>query len=243
MEVLTSMGLGAGRVRCWMRARSLRVTGRRLSLFLGALLLPACLGDPYAIYYPSNAYSEEEGEPFEAVDRRRYAGSDALQRATEVLVLPNGARMRHGLDRAYYANGQLKFERQYFEDQPLGQWRSWYASGAQESLIEGVGLSEPADSTWWHPNGERSTAGQTNNGTRVGLWTHWYSSGVRMSSGEYIEGRRSGPWMFWYESGEPRAKGEYRDDLRIGAWTLWSEEGESVVRNDPTGGLELPVEH
>lgn len=243
MEALTRVAGWIGRMRRRERTRALRSAGRRLSLLLAAVLLPACFSDPYAIYYPSNAYAEEEGEPFEAVDRRRYAGSDALQRATEVLVLPSGARLRHGWDRAYYANGQLKFERQYFEDQPMGLWRSWYESGARESLIEGVGSSEPADSTWWHPNGERSTAGQTINGTRVGLWTHWYPSGVRMSSGEYSEGRRSGPWMFWYETGEPRAQGEYRDDLRIGAWTLWSEEGEAVVRNDPTGGLDLPVEH
>jgi antitoxin component YwqK of YwqJK toxin-antitoxin module len=134
-----------------------------------------------------------------------------------VKVLPDGSVLKHGPEREWYRNGQLSYERQYDDGEPIGRWVAWYEDGQLRSEAF-FGSSTLQAMTWWHPNGQVSTRGMASNGLREGLWTSWYEDGSKKWEGRYSAGLREGEWTFWDEDGSVAERGWFRADERVGPW-------------------------
>ena len=142
---------------------------------------------------------------------------------TSYRVFPGGRKLRHGPERAWYADGSLQWEREYADGEPAGRWRAWFPDGTPESETfpdprPGAYGDEPRTASWWYPNGQLSSRGPTVRGAREGLWTSWYEDGTRRSEGRWVGGRKEGEWTLWHPDGRVAARGAYRADVRVGDW-------------------------
>ena len=87
----------------------------------------------------------------EVRDRRRtYYDRAATRPHTETgwLLRGDGRSVKDGIERAWYENGQLEFERSWTRDEPSGLWRTWFEDGTQrfEHLYD---PEQPTPMTWW----------------------------------------------------------------------------------------------
>lgn len=190
--------------------------------WLAAVLgLAACRGNfmPPVDYEPRLADRPFLGE------RRAVHPSGALRYVRQVRVFPDGATVRHGLEREYAENGTLVAERAYREGEPIGRWRYWYPSGAPRAELVFGGPGAPGPMTWWHENGRISAEGLARGGVREGRWTWYHDNGQVSEEGELCAGLRDGPWRTWYADGRPHSEGRYAAGLRVGEWTEWDERG------------------
>jgi antitoxin component YwqK of YwqJK toxin-antitoxin module len=89
-----------------------------------------------------------------------------------------GTAYQHGPFMAYYENGQLEMEGQFFDDLREGQF------------------------TWWHANGQKSVVGHYKKGQQDGVWIWWHANGMKMAEGRYENNRQVGTWTKWDEDGK-----------------------------------------
>lgn len=201
----------------------------RFAVVVAGLLGAACLSDPdLPVWVASSVPAEPpivvEGrgsanEPRRDKKLRTFAGTDRPFLLREFLVHPGGRRVAHGREAEWYRDGQLRTERFYDHGEPSGVWRSWHADGTPSSVVhcdpETLGTT-----TWWHPNGRKSSEGPAVGGVKQGVWSSWHDNGVLASEGEYAFGRRQGPWREWDREGRLVASGTYREGVRVGEWSL-----------------------
>ncbi len=215
-------------LRGWIRTRTLLA-----SVALGAC---ACQSDPTVPAFTpprsANPLVPSPNEPRREIHRKTFGGTEELFFVREVLVLPDGRRLRHGREIEWYRGGTVRHERFFERGEPAGLWRSWYPDGAPHSAVP-CDPSLLRTATWWHANGRVSSEGPSVAGSKQGPWTHWHPNGAVAETGSYAGGLRQGEWMLWYEDGSVRARGSYRNDVRIGSWQWWTPEGVLVESSAP----------
>jgi hypothetical protein len=189
-------------------------------LSLVTVLAAACSGPTYVGMSRQLAVDGEaaEGEP--VVERQRSYFEDDRSRPrleTAVKLYPDGTRVKHGPEREWYDDGQLRWEREFRDGEPFGRWVSWHANGAKASEAT-FGSNELTEMTWWHDNGQVSTRGKARDAARQGSWNSWYASGAKRWEGEYRDNLREGVWTFWNADGSLAERGAFRADERVGRW-------------------------
>jgi len=142
---------------------------------------------------------------FESETRRNWFPDG--QRSTEESVLEwsDGRIERHGRNRAWYVSGQLRFERFYDHEKPIGSWRSWYESGAPASEME-LGDGETLGRMrFYFESGQLAGEGQGVGGLREGPWSYWHANGQLASEGSYVGMQKQGDWLYWDSDGNALA--------------------------------------
>jgi antitoxin component YwqK of YwqJK toxin-antitoxin module len=88
-----------------------------------------------------------------------------------------GESLRHGLSKAWHANGQLRQEGQYDRGKQIGTFTFWHANG--QKAAEGNYRDGRVDGrwVWWHANGQKATVGSFQHGKLVGDWRWWAEDG------------------------------------------------------------------
>jgi hypothetical protein len=150
-----------------------------------------------------------EREPLQ--DRRRsYYDREATRPRSElqVLLMPDGSSVKHGLERQWAADGTLQVERRWSHGEPDGWWRTWWR----------YDVEQPTTMRWWYSDGTPSSEGPALNGLREGRWRGWHPDGTPAFEGGYVAGRRSGPWTYWHPDGSLAERGTCVDDRREGTW-------------------------
>jgi antitoxin component YwqK of YwqJK toxin-antitoxin module len=151
--------------------------------------------------------------------RRTYWDRAATRPKSETgwLLLGDGTSVKDGVERRWYENGNLEYERHWTRDRPSGLWRSWFESGAQR--FEHHHDPERATTmTWWHESGAISSRGDARAGVREGTWRGDHPGGTRAFEGAFVANRRDGFWTFWYPDGSLETSGHYRQGERVGVW-------------------------
>lgn len=165
--------------------------------------------------------------------RAHYADTDVVAREWSVRVDSGGLAVRHGKERHFHPNGQLKSEREWREGSPAGEWRTYFPSGQIESQVVLRDDAERSPATWWYEDGSVSAEGWMVAGVRTGHWTYYWPDGTKESEGSWVDAWKEGLWREWFEDGTPRSEGHYYRGLRVGTWKLWTEEGELRVKQGP----------
>ncbi len=138
----------------------------------------------------------------------------------EYLVDENGKRWRHGFEFTFWPTGQLRSERQFDHDEPLGVWKSYWQGGGLRSDY----VADPLQATpmvYFHPNGAKASEGQALRGRREGPWTYWYENGVVGEAGSYVRGERHGMWREFSSDGKPKSEGVYDAGDKVAPWRYW----------------------
>jgi antitoxin component YwqK of YwqJK toxin-antitoxin module len=193
----------------------------RLGVFLAlAAVLAGCRSEYIGMSRQLGMQGQALSDQAPVIERQRnyFDGDPNRPRNEEMIkVLPDGSVLKHGAERQWYRNGQLSFERQYDDGEPVGRWVAWYENGElrSESFF---GSQKLQPMTWWHESGQVSTRGMARNGMREGLWTSWYEDGAKKWEGRYTAGLREGEWIFWEPDGAVEERGWFRADDRVGPW-------------------------
>ena len=89
------------------------------------------------------------------------------------------------VDKSFYDNGKLKYQRFYKDGKANGKWTHYYDDG----------------NIW--------IEGNYYNGIQVGLWTTYYKNGQERIMGDYKNNERSGKWLFYNDDGTVYEEKEY----------------------------------
>lgn len=147
----------------------------------------------------------------------RDPGSGTPSEEVSGLYRSDGTFIRDGVQREWYSNGALHWERWFERDVPVGVWTRYWKNGGLRFVHE----HDPSAATpmvVWHPNGVVAAEGNAIAGLRVGPWTERWPNGALRSTGEWDAGGEAGLWEYFDESGALTARGRYRSGVRIGEW-------------------------
>jgi len=155
--------------------------------------------------------------------RRTYWDRAATRPKSEVgwLLRRDGTSVKDGVERSWYASGQLEYERHWRRDQPFGLWRTWFEDGTQRFEHDYV-PGEATPMTWWHASGAISSTGMATAGVRDGPWHGDHPGGERAFEGHFVANRRDGFWVFWYPDGSVETSGSYSQGQRAGVWERYA---------------------
>lgn len=169
-----------------------------------AALLAACAAacatpDPAPYLAQGRMREAREGRPSVETpgwQHRKLADGSVVD---EVLRLPDGGVLRHGVERETYASGAKRAERHFDRDVPTGAWTQWYEDGTVRSHY--VHGDTPSPMTFHAPDGTLAASGPAVRGVRTGAWRFYHPSGALAREGGYVDGRRDGEWREYDEGG------------------------------------------
>jgi antitoxin component YwqK of YwqJK toxin-antitoxin module len=120
----------------------------------------------------------------------RPEGKDDWWTANRALYRPEGREERQGMALQWYANGQVRRQGDFDEDQPVGTH------------------------SWWYENGQLTARGDYHRGAPHGPWTWWHLNGQEQAKGEFDDGQPVGTWTWFREDGSVQA-----ESSRVGSVT------------------------
>ena len=128
-----------------------------------------------------------------------------------------GSMVKHGTWITWYQNGQRKYQGQYEQDKPTGQF------------------------TWWHPNGQKSLEARYIDGKEQGTWTWWHENGQKSVEGSYVSGHAENEWFWWADNGKLADKVNFSDPNRSQHVTAPVSDGDSILES-PSASLPSVTE-
>jgi antitoxin component YwqK of YwqJK toxin-antitoxin module len=156
---------------------------------------------------------------------------------------------KQGTFREYYANGKMKTEAHYLDDQLHGYYREFDGSGdlvlalryERGKIMEEIDedLKELLDmKSTYDEKGRILFTGGYKDGVPVGIHRFYDTTGIvenaylynemgqKISEGIIDEqGNRKGEWKDFFGTGAIRAEGYYQDNLKNGKWTYFYQSG------------------
>ena len=162
-------------------------------------------------------------QPFTKLERRRNPNTGSRWKEWEVLVYPDGRKVKHGKEFTWHPNDQLQQERFFDHGEVTGRLRTWYDDGTLRSEYTFAGGDRATPMSFWHPDGSLSAEGVAVNGRRVGPWRYYHPGGALAESGPYVDGRREGEWAEYHPDGSLAARGHYARGKKVGEWGRWPE--------------------
>jgi len=136
--------------------------------------------------FMSGGVLEFEGQPFMGTREGRAEDGAVVER------MPFRDGFRHGVARAWYANGVPRYERRYVEGDEDGLHRGWYLTGGLKFEF------------------------RFEDGLLSGLAREWFEDGILFKEFRYVLGHEDGLQRMWYEDGELRANYVVMDGRRYG---------------------------
>jgi len=131
-----------------------------------------------------------------AVEQRMGAEGPIVR---DVLELPDGSVLRHGVERESYLSGAQRALRHFERDEPVGEWTQWYEDGSVRShYVHSFGRSPM---TFYTPEGQVAASGDAVGGQRTGPWRFYHAHGALAREGSYDAGKRTGEWIQYDEQG------------------------------------------
>jgi hypothetical protein len=150
---------------------------------------------------------EERTELDEATGKPRHVWT--------VLVTPGRGAIKHGIEKSWYENGSLHYEREFRFGKPTGVWRSWWDNGKPRTECSYFGPDVERTMSFWREDGKLQAQGRACDGARRGRWKFWFGNGQLSDEGEYRNGLREGTWHAWSEDGKRRFEVVYAKNVRV----------------------------
>ncbi len=158
-------------------------------------------------------------------------------------------------EKMYYADGRLRWEKQFTDDQPSGTWSYYYGNG--QLFAQGnFSARQPQGSNWTF----YTAAGATlHNGpcdsvvvtaftpdlfpTTIGychgdtIWAYEvYEDLALRATGRLVKGARDGYWVFYYPNGIKQAEATYSNGVENGIHSVYRENGIPYYRGPYSNG-------
>ena len=190
---------------------------RGSALLLGILLAAtACRSGPDWKAVPKPAAAREPAPPGRTEERREVdPKTGVLLHEYSVFVTPGRGALKDGVERVYFPNGTMHWEREFRFGKPTGAWRSWYENGNPRTECFYLGPDVERTMSFWREDGKLSAQGPACDGARRGTWRFWWTNGQLAEEGQYQSSLKEGPWTGWSRDGKRKFERVYARNVRV----------------------------
>ncbi len=117
------------------------------------------------------------------------------KREWEEKMATDGSWIKHGLWRAWHANGEPYLETHYVDGQRHGLMFSWHKNGQMRGRSEYDHGKDTGTFIYWDESGQERKEYESVDGLKHGRYTEWDENGEIFETGEYLRGRKHGAWL------------------------------------------------
>lgn len=153
----------------------------------------------------------------------------------------------------YYANGQLRYEGQFKNNQCQGEFKYYdeqghlkatntYDKSGEKALNKtyapngtmiatGYYLNQKKDGEWRYysrENGALILVEENRNGKAHGSSKVYYETGVLMMERQFVDDQLEGHAKIYYPSGALKEEGNYLHGEKTGIWKAYNEDGDEI---------------
>ena len=157
----------------------------------------------------------------------------------------DGSGRKQGLWRVYDGNGNLKFEGNYANDRPMGEFRYFFPNGKTKAIVNNLDSGRVSYVKMFYQGGQLMAAGkytgqqkdsswtfyseldgtlvseeQYAGGSAAGTWKSYYPSGQVAEEYAYVNGKKEGEWIQYFSDGVVKSHGTYRDGMLDGLYVI-----------------------
>lgn len=108
---------------------------------------------------------------------------------------PDGSWIKHGVWRAWHANGEPYLEGHFVDGQRHGLWLSWHVNGQMRGRSEYDHGKDTGTLMYWDDTGQQRSEYESVDGLKHGQYTEWDENGEIVETGEYLRDRKHGLWL------------------------------------------------
>ncbi len=147
---------------------------------------------------------------------------------------------RQGHWKVFDGDGKLKFEGNFKDNIPYGEFKYYYPNGTVKAISRIFNDGREARTKTYHPNGMLMAEGKYLNEKKDSIW-HYYSEfdGVLLSEEIYERGMKTGIWQTFYPDGSVAEEFTYVDGKKHGPWKQFFTDGSLKLKaNYIDGKLE-----
>ena len=115
-----------------------------------------------------------------------------------------------------YNKDTLKYEGQFKNNNPIGEFKYYYYNGKVKALTTYSDSGRIAKTIMFHKDGKKNGEGTYVDKKKSGLWVYYGVNGRRISMENYDDGIKSGEWRYYYDDGKINRVETYKNNLKEG---------------------------
>lgn len=188
-----------------------------------------------------DGYKKEYTEKGDLKSIEKFDNGKKVEKAKE-LIIPD-------VFKAYYENGNIRYEGSYLDKVPIGTHYHYkqskqvcdsilvYDDTIAKKVFKCETFSIP-DSAIIYEEGYLIEKGAVDSIRRKqGIWTEYHLTGEVKTKGLYKDNNKNGEWIYYYPSGKVEQKGKYnKHGLPTGEWIWLYENGNTRIKENYKGG-------
>jgi antitoxin component YwqK of YwqJK toxin-antitoxin module len=140
-----------------------------------------------------------------------------------------------------YSKDTLKYEGQFKDDIPQGEFKYYFPNGKMKALTNYSDNGKIAKTILYHPDGKKNGEGTYVDKKKDGLWVYFGTNGVKISEENYKMGVKTGVWKYFYDDGRINRIENYNNNLKDGEWMEFYQDSvlkaEGNYINDKLNGV------
>lgn len=165
-----------------------------------------------------------------------------------------------------FENGALRYEGQFKDNLPVGDFKHYNNKGQLEAINTHAGDGKRAVAKLYHPNGKLKGTGLYINTKKDSVWRYFNEEGLLVleegytfdvlngvqrsyfpNTGKLVEeitfkdGKKNGPWQRWFDNGKLWSKGAYVNDELEGEYEMNYPDGKAKLRGLYKQGMRMGV--
>ena len=129
-----------------------------------------------------------------------------------------------------YSKDTLKYEGQFKDDKPYGEFKYYYNDGRIKALTDYSDNGSVAKTILYYPDGKTNAEGTYLDQKKDSLWIYYGTNGVKIGEENYDHGIKSGVWKFYYSNGAINKMEYYKNNMRDGESTEFYQE-DSIIKS------------
>jgi len=144
-----------------------------------------------------------------------------------------------------YADGTWRYQGQFKDDKPVGDFTYFYANGAFSAVLTyDAALGDTVKARHYHERGTMKGEGFYVDKKRVGLWKFYDFEEILSAEEHYKDGKKHGNTRVYFFTGTLAAEQGWKMDVKHGVWKEYYADGQ--VKYDEVyvdGNLDGAVKH
>ena len=134
---------------------------------------------------------------------------------------------RQGYWKVYDGIGELKFEGQFVNGKPVGEFIYYHPNGRKKAIVMNIDSGRIVYSKIFHPNGNPMAVGKYIDQKKDSLWRYFSEEdGTLLSEEIYSEFKKDGVWRTFFHDGKVAEEITYRNDVKEGPWVTYFTTGD-----------------
>ena len=152
---------------------------------------------------------------------------------------------KQGIWKKYYSNGKMRYEGQFKDDNPYGQFKYYYEEdGKLKTISDFYNNGKSTHTTHYFNTGKIEAKGNYFDNKKDSLWVYYNEAGVKVSEEFYKNNQKNGIWrIFYYDTGTISEETTWKDGVKNGPAKEYYDNGKLKVEKNFLNNLLDGVYH